>query len=446
MAPAPCVARVVLVAAAAVCLAPVAEALHINNRTGDGFFRMKLWRVASSPWPRLSANARALGALGQAMSPPSSFLQVAATAGSSVASASSSAAAPPFDIAGTVRIGTPPQDFSVAIDTASSNLLITSSKCQSVGCLAHKAYVAKDSSTSAPFMQPLASGAIQGQELLSLLIATGTAEGTPTVDTVCLGLEGNLCSSTAFIEMTKMSQEPFNTYRYDGILGVGMPSGSLAQRFNFMGNLAEAGLMQRDRFAVWLRTEEDTENSEITFGGFPEERLGSEILWLPVTSHATGAGMWQSTLVDVAVENQRLGLCGTDGCEAVFDTGTAALGGPTHVITAILNRLKIQEDCSNYNTLPNVGFAFEMYILNIEKQDYVKKAGSRCYHQFLMIDMPEPRGPAILLGDPFMRRYMAIFDRESLKIGLSFAIHARVAGSTETSADAATRLMFLAAS
>merc|ERR1711957_768343 len=111
--------------------------------------------------------------------------------------------------------------------------------------------------------------------------------------------------------MTRMSQDPFSDFPYDGILGVRMPGGSLNQRFNFLGNLAESGMLKRNRFAVWLSTEEDGEESEITFGDFDEKRLGSEILWLP-TSRAD-SGMWQATLTDVTSNNQRLNICGTIG-------------------------------------------------------------------------------------------------------------------------------------
>jgi saccharopepsin len=315
-----------------------------------------------------------------------------------------------------------------------------------VGCLAHKAYIATESSSST--LLELQDGATLLQEAgeegqkVSLSISTGDAEGQPMQDRVCLGEnQAGLCVENAFIELTRMSQQPFNTFNYDGILGVGMPAASIDKRFNIIGNLAEAGLLKRDRFAVWLRTEEDVEDSEITFGDFDEKRLASEILWLPLSRYDTG--MWQAKLVDVTKGNQRLGICGTTGCEAAFDTGTAAIAGPSNVIQGILHSLDIKEDCSNYATLPNLGFMFRMYVLNIEKQDYVRKSSdNKCYHQFLKLEVPPPRGPVMLLGDPFLRRYQAIFDRESLKVGLAFSMHGSIESSK--SPQNAARLMVLA--
>merc|ERR1719364_465876 len=47
---------------------------------------------------------------------------------------------PSMDVFGQIRVGTPPQLFEVAIDTGSSNLLLTSDECRSLGCLSHKTY------------------------------------------------------------------------------------------------------------------------------------------------------------------------------------------------------------------------------------------------------------------------------------------------------------------
>jgi len=400
----------------------------LNHTSEEGIFRMKLRRRDERQ--------------------PLSFLETGKAVGSVSGSTdmASSLGAPPVDVYGVIRIGTPPQEFTVAIDTGSSNLLITSSKCQAIGCLAHRAYAAKSSDThkfvSLAEQTPL-SPLTDYEETVALAISTGSAEGVLSSDTVCLGADGNsMCADTGFVEMTQMTEEPFNNFGYDGVLGVGMPSASLDKRFNFLGNLAELGMLKRNRFAVWLKTEEDSEDSEITFGDFDEDRLGSEILWLPVTRG--DSGMWQATLVDIASDNKKLNICGADGCQAAFDTGTNAITGPSHIIEGMLKRLDIKQDCSNYATLPTVGFGFRMFILNIEKQDYVKKVGSKCYHQFMKLDLAPPKGPLVLLGDPFMKRYLTIFDRDSLKVGVAFSNHARVAGTTENSAQAAQRLMFLA--
>jgi len=330
---------------------------------------------------------------------------------------------PPVDIFGQLRVGTPPQTFNVAIDTGSSNLLLTSDECHSIACMSHKQYSAAQSSTAKPL--PKQDAKDTAPETVLLDISTGEAEGELITDNVCLGESGDVCAETGIVQMTKMSEAPFSTFPYDGILGVGMPQGSLDKEFNFIGNLAQAGALKRDRFSVWLANEDDTDTSELVFGEVAEDRLDSEIQWLPVSKFETG--MWQTTMDDFAVDNTPLGLCGTDGCQAAFDTGTNAIAAPDHVVETILATLNIQQDCSTYESLPQLGFSFQGSVLNLDKKDYVKRvvtdSNVQCYHQFLPLNLAGAKKDLILLGDPFMKRFYTIFDRESLKIGLAHSKH-----------------------
>jgi len=337
-----------------------------------------------------------------------------------------------MDVFGQIRVGTPPQLFEVAIDTGSSNLLLTSDECRSLGCLSHKTYDAHSSSTAIfiPIGNPDAGQQGKASETVLLDISTGQAEGDLVMDEVCLGEQGDVCAKTGFVKMTRMTEAPFSTFPYDGILGVGMPKGSLAKQFNFIGNLADAGALKRNRFSVWMSNENDTESSEIIFGEVAEDRLDSELLWMPVSSYDTG--MWQATLDDFAVDGTHIGLCGTIGCQAAFDTGTNAIGAPEHIAETLVNLLDIKQDCSNFDTLPQLGFSFQGSILNLDKGDYVKrvatKNGLECFHQFLSLDLKGPKQDLILLGDPFLKKYYIVFDRESLNIGVALSKHKQPAG------------------
>lgn len=302
-------------------------------------------------------------------------------------------------------------------------------ECRSIGCLAHKSYSAHDSSTAKtlPLYNPRAAKDSKDAtpETVFLDISTGEAEGSLVTDKVCLGEEGDVCAETGLVQMTRMTETPFNTFPYDGILGVGMPQGSLEKRFNFIGNLAQAGALKRDRFSVWMSNENDEENSEIIFGEIAEDRMASELLWLPVSSY--DSGMWQATMDDFAVDNTLIGLCGSVGCQAAFDTGTNAIAAPEHIVATLVSALNIQQDCSTYDTLPNLGLSFQGSILNLDKRDYVKRvsteSGVQCFHQFLALEMAGAKKDMILLGDPFMKRFYTVFDRESLNVGLALAKH-----------------------
>lgn len=325
---------------------------------------------------------------------------------------------------GTIYVGTPPQEFRVLFDTGSNNVVLPSRKCQSAACLSHSTY---DASSSATARTPTA-------QQVSFVFGVGRVTGNFTEDKVCLGPDEIACAKTSLVEATEMSDEPFSLFPYDGLVGLGLPSATSATGADLMGNLAQERALKSNRFAVWLATEADREDSEVTFGEMSESRVGSpSFVWLPLST--TTSGMWQVTMTDVTANMVPLRLCEDVGCEAAFDTGTAVLGGPKRIIDAVLTALSVQKDCSNFNTLPMLGFAFPGFTLNLDPSDYVAKTPEGCYPQFLAVETP-----LLLLGSPFLRRYYTVYDRESLRVGISFAKHKTLPGE-ETTEKAAARLM-----
>lgn len=424
---------------------------------------------------------------------------------------------PPELLYGSIFVGMPPQEFQVAFDTGSANILLPSKQCLSVACLAHSTYDAGTSATAVPIArvdqgenyEPMV-GNCQGyildtlngltimhcadrcdelpdckgfayrekfnggscavksnvcstpkidgwtfykktvltdssREMVKLRVGTGSVQGQLVRDKICLSGEENLCAPTAFIDAITMSDEPFGLFPYDGIVGLGLPAASLERRFNFIGNLAEANSLASNRFAVWLATAKDSEDSEITFGAASDARVAStETVWLKLSSYKTG--MWQVDMKDLRVGGTPLGTCGDKGCQAAFDTGSNVIGGPSAVIEATLASLDVKEDCSNYDSLPTLGFDMGDFVMNLDASDYVTRTADGCFHRLMKIDVPPPKGPLVLLGAPFLRRYYTVYDRDALQVGVAVAKHASEFNDGESSEQAAARLMVKAGS
>jgi hypothetical protein len=279
-----------------------------------------------------------------------------------------------------------------------------------------------------------------GREEVKVSVGTGNARGSLAMDRVCLDEAESICATTGIIEALSMTEEPWNLLPYDGILGLGMPGTSIDMRFNYMGNLAEAGILQRNMFATWMANEDDGEDSEITFGKINDDRVGSDIAWFPVSNYKTG--LWQTTMGDITDGGTNLHMCGTKGCQVAFDTGTNGIVGPTRIIHPLLERLDISSDCANYAALPNIGIQLGDYEFTLEPTDYVEKKSSNCWPRLDKLDLPPPVGPITLLGDPFLKKYYTIYDRMALRIGIALAKHKTVSAvEGESQEDAANRLV-----
>lgn len=371
---------------------------------------------------RIALKQRPAKALNNSSHLPRSLLQLTGSAmGSALGSGKTALGGPPPDkIFGTIYVGTPPKEFSVAFDTSSGNLILPSRRCPSMPCISHRSYDEFSSATASRISTPV-QVVRKGGLPMQLMVSTGQVSATLLQEKVCLGSEDNLCSTVGLVEALRMSDEPFSLFPFDGIMGLGLTNSSLGQAFNFMGVLADREALASNKFAVWFATEADSEDSEITFGVVSDARQESEVLWLPVEP---ASGLWQVQMDDVAVNMVKTKICGSGGCKAAFDTGGGVIAGPPVVIDALTLLLDVHADCSNYDNLPRLGFIIGPATFNVEAADYVRKTGNGCYLQLLAYNPPPGQEALVLLGTPFLRRYYTIYDAETLQVGVALAKHA----------------------
>jgi len=187
-------------------------------------------------------------------------------------------------------------------------------------------------------------------------------------------------------------------------------------------------VLKSNIFSVFFGAD-DNEDSEITFGEFKQSRIASSIFYAPVST----PGYWQVKMEDVTIDNQKQKLCsGKDGCQVAVDTGTSLLAGPTDIINSLIDRLSVADDCANYKRLPSLGFVVEGHVLNLLPEDYVDKSSDGCSVALMSMDIPPPKGPLFIFGDPFLRKYYTIYDRQELRVGFALAKHPGVDPKKQT--------------
>jgi pepsin A len=328
---------------------------------------------------------------------------------------------------GKINIGTPAQEFTVVFDTGSGNLLIPSKQCADEACTTHKRFDAYKSSTAVDIAfadepdKPVSKGG--DRDVVTITFGTGEISGVFVKDTICVGA---ICTHADFVVATEESDEPFSLVPFDGIFGLSLPQMSEAPHFNILDCMIRDKVLKQNIFSVFLGAT-DTEPSEISFGEFKQDRMASELFWVPVTN----PGYWQVAMEDITIHNKRQNLC-KGSCQVAVDTGTSLLAGPSDIISEITHKVTVKNDCSNYKQLPDLGFIVGGHILNLKPEDYVDKGDDGCSVALMTLDIPPPKGPLFIFGDPFLRKYYTIYDREKLQVGFALAAHPHVDRKTQT--------------
>merc|ERR1719263_1922860 len=274
----------------------------------------------------------------------------------------------------------------------------------------------RKNSTTAEDIQADGSHAAKGapRDQITVTFGTGEISGVFIEDDVCIG---NLCTNVHFVAATDETDDPFSSFKFDGVLGLALPEMSQGPSFSVMDHLVQSGALKQPLFSVFL-SDSDLESSEITFGAIKEEHTVTEMFWRDVSRPS---GYWQVQIEDITINNQKQNLC--NDCQVAVDTGTSQLAGPTDVINDLSKRLDVKPDCSNYKNLPDLGFVMGDNIMNLKPMDYVDKGPDGCEVSLMPLDVPPPNGPLFIFGDPFLRKYYTSYDSANRRVGFATARH-----------------------
>jgi len=319
---------------------------------------------------------------------------------------------------GPIKIGTPPQDFSVVFDTGSSNLWVPSTHCTSIACLVHHRYNSARSSTYKV-----------NNTAFHIQYGSGQLDGLISSDIVSIG--GLAIKGQDFAEATVLPGLTFDLAKFDGILGLAFDTISVDGVVPPWYNLLSQKLVKEPIFSVWLSKDPRGQNGgQLFLGGVSNDYFTGPTTYVKLSSKT----YWQFNVDDILYGGATQQFCPNGVCKAIADTGTSLIAGPSKLVSALNRKLgainiiageAIFPNCNVISTLPNVTIVISGKKFELSSLDYVVQSVSgnqtQCISGFLGIDIPDPVGPLWILGDVFISTYYTIFDFTPGKEQVGFA-------------------------
>lgn len=226
-----------------------------------------------------------------------------------------------------------------------------------------------------------------------------------------------------FAEATKEPGLAFAFGRFDGILGLGYDTISVNKIVPPFYNMLHQKSIDEPVFAFYLGdTNVEGDDSEATFGGVNKDHYEGDITYIPLRRKA----YWEVDIDSISLGDETAEL---DNTGAILDTGTSLTVLPSSLAEMLNYEIGAKKgwngqwtiDCSKRDELPDITFALSGYNYSISAHDYILEVSGSCISTFQGMDIPEPAGPLIILGDAFLRRWYSVYDLGRDAVGLAKA-------------------------
>uniref|UniRef100_A0A914WXS4 Peptidase A1 domain-containing protein n=1 Tax=Plectus sambesii TaxID=2011161 RepID=A0A914WXS4_9BILA len=331
---------------------------------------------------------------------------------------------------GNITLGNPQQQFTVVLDTGSSNLWVADKTCGSVKRA--KASNGEDISKAAcpkktTFDSSKSTTYVADGRKWSIQYETGSTKGFLGQDTACFGGTGTsqLCVPKVIFGQATTIHPIYGNNANDGMLGLAFTSIAADHITPPLIQAINMGLLDQPIFTVWLTHRGPVNNVRggmITYGALDTTNCGNVIAYQPLSS----ATWWQFRMNGVSCGS----YTSSQGWEVMSDTGTSYIGAPASVVQQLARQVGATY-VSNYQTYsidcnspkPDIVFTIGTNSYNLKPENYVVNEGlGFCEFSFFTLN-GAGFFPAWILGDPFIRQVCNVYDIGQQRIGFAAPLH-----------------------
>ncbi|KAF9556704.1 acid protease [Agrocybe pediades] len=348
---------------------------------------------------------------------------------------------------GTVNIGTPPQPFSVVLDTGSSDLWVANTNCPN--CPPNQRVF--DPTKSSTF-KGASSAAVASAPEVTIQYGQGAVLGTLASDTVSMGSFS--IDQQTFLSVDRVSSDLAQSAT-EGIMGLAFNAIASTGATPFWQQLVSNNQLSSPEMSFWLQRTDPKTADEIdaggifTLGGVNNSLFTGDIEFLDMPSTGGPDMFWVLNVESVTVNGQNIPITTSGGASlAAIDTGTTLLGAPSDVAAAIWKVVGGTPDATDgsglfefpCDTQVSVTLSFGGKTWTINPQDMIfNQLSTRsrlCTGSIFDVQAgtniqsnPGSGNPVWIVGDTFLKNVYSVF-RASSPPAIGFAQLSDLAGGT----------------
>jgi len=308
---------------------------------------------------------------------------------------------------GTDAHGSAQFEARVVFDTGSTNLWVASVLCKEFPC---------DTERALEFYDPVKSTT---QELyngddgeIDIMFGTGELKGPLHVDTYHVG--PMKVRRQPFAMIRSMQGDVFSSFPFEGILGLGFKSLSFGGINPFFERVIEQKLLTNNEFAFYFNVDSN-QPSALLWGGIDKDLYHGPIRMFPVVQ----PHYWSLELVDFKLGDKSMNINGMSEERVkrlIIDSGTTYFTAPEGMHDQIVSMIP-EASCGEVNSYPPITYVLkgadgQTYELIVSQETYmIGGYEDNCRPAFMALDVNAEYGPAMLLGEVFMRHFFTVFSR-----------------------------------